>query len=359
MGFGGGLLHSHHHVYPAGSGQQQVTCYHHKDNNNEWDIIPRWDEPPYDPESPVIRFVQHNDVVRLSHSMTTRNLHSHTVSAPITKLNNEVSCYGNSTIGDIHDYWVVEVVDDTLRGGRANVDRIHALTTRLRFRHQVLGCYLYAGTAMLPQWGWKQVEVSCVPENNPKDAHTYWNVEAHYNDKRQFFFPHRSDVPLTFIVVLIVPPADSRHFKSPFLRDFWHLNVAMMNSNNALIPDPDKEDILASVPFDWPFLYLGLRMCGWGDEQTKYYLMGNPIVWWGGAGSLIVALGTFGVYLMRMQRKYFVMSERKLLFIFVCLGLGLTWAQRIGTTFCTWGRLHSLGGRCIMVSSTVCFCDRH
>ncbi|KAJ7352290.1 glycosyltransferase family 39 protein [Mycena albidolilacea] len=283
MGFGGGLLHSHHHVYPAGSGQQQVTCYHHKDNNNEWDIIPRWDEPPYNPESPVIRFVQHNDVVRLSHSMTTRNLHSHTVPAPITKLNNEVSCYGNSTIGDIHDYWVVEVVDDTLRGGRANVDRIHALTTRLRFRHQVLGCYLYAGTAMLPQWGWKQVEVSCVPENNPKDAHTYWNVEAHYNDK--------------------LPPADSRHFKSPFLRDFWHLNVAMMNSNNALIPDPDKEDILASVPFDWPFLYLGLRMCGWGDEQTKYYLMGNPIVWWGGAGSLIVALGTFG-------RKYFVMSEQ-------------------------------------------------
>lgn len=188
MGFGGGLLHSHHHTYPAGSGQQQVTCYHHKDNNNEWDIIPRWDEPPYDPESPVIRFVQHNDVVRLSHSMTTRNLHSHTVAAPITKLNNEVSCYGNSTIGDIHDYWVVEVVDDTLRGGRANVDRIHALTTRLRFRHQVLGCYLYAGSAMLPQWGWKQVEVSCVPENNPKDAHTYWNVEAHYNDKRQFFF---------------------------------------------------------------------------------------------------------------------------------------------------------------------------
>lgn len=93
----------------------------------------------------------------------------------------------------------------------------------------------------------------------------------------------------------------------------------MMNSNNALIPDPDKEDILASVPFDWPFLHLGLRMCGWGDEQTKYYLMGNPIVWWGGAGSLIVALGTFGVYLMRMQRKYFVMSERKLLFIFVCV----------------------------------------
>lgn len=45
-------------------------------------------------------------------------------------------------------------------------------------------------------------------------------------------------------------------YRSPFLRDFWHLNVAMMTSNNALIPDPDKEDILASKPADWPWLHL-------------------------------------------------------------------------------------------------------
>jgi dolichyl-phosphate-mannose-protein mannosyltransferase len=78
----------------------------------------------------------------------------------------------------------------------------------------------------------------------------------------------------------------------------------MMTSNNALIPDPDKEDILASKPTDWPFLRLGLRMCGWGDNQTKYYLLGTPIIWWGGGLSLIFALFALGVYLMRMQRKY-------------------------------------------------------
>ncbi|KAJ7036855.1 glycosyltransferase family 39 protein [Mycena alexandri] len=287
-GFGGGLLHSHAHLYPAGSGQQQITCYHHKDGNNEWDILPLWDEAPLNIEDPI-RFLKHNDVIRLRHSMTTRNLHSHQVPAPITKLNHEVSCYGNETIGDYHDYWVVEVADDLIRGSRSNVDQIHALTTRLRFKHQVLGCYLYAGSAVLPQWGWKQIEVSCVPENNPKDMYTYWNVETHRNER--------------------LPVGDFKGFKSPFLRDFWHLNVAMMNSNNALIPDPDKEDILASQPFDWPFLYLGLRMCGWADNQTKFYLMGNPIVWWGGGASLIVALGAFLVYLGRMQRQYFVMND--------------------------------------------------
>ncbi|KAJ6570281.1 glycosyltransferase family 39 protein [Mycena vulgaris] len=290
VGYGGGLLHSHVQTYPVGSAQQQVTCYHYKDDNNEWNILPRWDEPPYDPEGPI-RFLQHNDIVRLSHGPTTRNLHSHTIPAPVSKLNHEVSCYGNVTVGDFYDYWVVEVVDDIKRGGREHVDRIHSLTTRLRFKHQALGCYLRAANAILPQWGFKQIEVSCIPENSPKDAHTYWNVESHWNDR--------------------LPAGDTKYYRSPFLRDFWHLNVAMMTSNNALIPDPDKEDILASKPFDWPFLHLGLRMCGWGDNQTKYYLLGNPVVWWGGAISLIVSLVALGVYLLRMQRKYVDMDANE------------------------------------------------
>jgi len=83
----------------------------------------------------------------------------------------------------------------------------------------------------------------------------------------------------------------------------------MMTSNNALIPDPDKEDILASKPFDWPFLHLGLRMCGWGDTQLKYYLIGTPVIWWAGTISLVVAIGTWVVYMLRRQRKYQDMSE--------------------------------------------------
>lgn len=108
-----------------------------------------------------------------------------------------------------------------------------------------------------------------------------------------------------------MPAGEARDYYSPFLRDFWHLNVAMMTSNNALIPDPDKEDILASKPTDWPFLRLGLRMCGWGDHQTKYYLLGTPVIWWGGSLSLILSLLALGVYVLRQQRKYVDMEPRK------------------------------------------------
>jgi dolichyl-phosphate-mannose-protein mannosyltransferase len=117
------------------------------------------------------------------HEPTGRNLHSHNVPAPVTKLNNEISCYGNATIGDINDYWVVEVVDDIHRGKREKVDRIHSLTTRLRLRHFVSGCYVRAANKNLPEWGFKQIEVSCDKENNQDDPYTYWNVESHWNDR--------------------------------------------------------------------------------------------------------------------------------------------------------------------------------
>lgn len=289
-GWGGGLLHSHVQTYPVGSNQQQVTCYHYKDINNDWIITPRWDEPDIDPNGPI-QFLHDGDVIRLVHSATGRNLHSHPVPAPITKLNNEVSCYGNATIGDFQDYWVVEVVDDIKQGSKDKVHRIHSLTTRLRFRHQAQDCYLRAANANLPEWGFKQVEVSCDKENNVNDVHTYWNVESHWNDR--------------------LPVGNTKFYSSPFLRDFWHLNVAMMTSNNALIPDPDKEDILASNPSDWPLMRLGLRMCGWGDNQPKYYLLGTPIIWWGSTLSLVLGLAALGVYVLRQQRRYVDMEPRE------------------------------------------------
>lgn len=104
--------------------------------------------------------------------------------------------------------------------------------------------------------------------------------------------------------VPIVPAGNAKLYKSPFWRDFVHLNVAMWTSNNALVPDPDKEDILASQPFDWPFLHLGLRMCGWGDHQIKFYLLGTPIIWWFSTVSLAIGLGLAAWYVARMQRGY-------------------------------------------------------
>lgn len=92
-----------------------------------------------------------------------------------------------------------------------------------------------------------------------------------------------------------------------------------MTSNNALIPDPDKEDILASTPLDWPLMRLGLRMCGWGDQQTKYYLIGTPIIWWGATASLLIGILAFGAYVFRTQRRYVDMEPSGWIFSSPCV----------------------------------------
>ncbi|KAK9467219.1 Dolichyl-phosphate-mannose-protein mannosyltransferase-domain-containing protein [Lipomyces arxii] len=288
MGYGGGLLHSHVQTYPTGSEQQQITCYHHKDSNNEWVIHPSRADVPYDGDDEELRYIKHGDTIRLIHDMTGRNLHSHAVPAPVTKDQNEVSCYGNLTVGDEKDDWIVEVVKDTAKKDKI----VHTLTSSLRFRHAALGCYLRAANVNLPQWGFKQIEVTCDKTNNPRDIFTFWNIEGHENER----LPNGNDVM----------------YKSPFLRDFVHLNVAMATSNNALVPDPDKQDDLASRPWQWPVLNVGLRMCGWGNETVKYYLLGNPIVVWASTASiLLLGLTTF-ILLCRWQRQYNDMSVEEI-----------------------------------------------
>ncbi|KAF8468350.1 dolichyl-phosphate-mannose-protein mannosyltransferase 2 [Kalaharituber pfeilii] len=280
MGYGGGLLHSHVQTYPEGSGQQQITCYHHKDANNDWFFYPTRNDPPYNSDEEP-RFFGDKDTIRLIHAQTGRNLHSHTVAAPITKKHNEVSGYGNITVGDDKDNWVIEVVNDAIS---KDYSRIRTLTTAFRLKHKVLGCYLRAGNVNLPQWGFKQIEVTCIKENKPRDVFTHWNIESHTNEK--------------------LPKADRKAFRSPFFRDFLHLNVAMMTSNNALVPDPDKQDDLASQWWQWPILHVGLRMCSWDDNVVKYFLLGNPIVYWGSTASLVLFALTILVYLVRWQRGY-------------------------------------------------------
>jgi dolichyl-phosphate-mannose-protein mannosyltransferase len=106
------------------------------------------------------------------------------------------------------------------------------------------------------------------------------------------------------LLTIVVPPSNPGSYKSPFFRDFIHLNVAMMTSNNALVPDPDKQDDLASKFWQWPILNVGLRMCGWDDSIVKYFLLGNPIVYWGSTASLLIITALVGWYTLRWQRGY-------------------------------------------------------
>ena len=57
-----------------------------------------------------------------------------------------------------------------------------------------------------------------------------------------------------------------------------------------------------SSPWEWPLLERGMRMNAWGVDDTRMYLLGNPVVWWGGIAALLawgVALVTVDIVRQR------------------------------------------------------------
>eukprot|EP00835_Amoeboradix_gromovi_P000225 NODE_8_length_47770_cov_0.334354.p3 type:complete len:663 gc:universal NODE_8_length_47770_cov_0.334354:30637-32625(+) len=315
--YSGGLLHSHPHSYPQGSKQQQITAYHFRDDNNQWTLFPAKHGsfvPIYKSDESTeyneqlkqsLTYLRHLDEVRLVHKSTDRNLHSHPVSAHVSKHAWEVSAYGNNTFGDSNDVWVFEIVQETKPNGDIDFNemdadypligdpvkpalkelnrKIKALTTQFRLRHKNSGCYLATHPKAYPEWGFKQHEVMCLRETQ-LSSKVIWNIEHHYND--------------------LLQPGTPRNYKTSMWRDIIHHNVAQWASNNALVADPDKEwDGLTSNADDWPLMKRGIRMCGWEDDKYKYYMFGNPLVWIPSFLAIVAYVVTFGYYLLLRKRR--------------------------------------------------------
>ncbi|KAJ1920638.1 Protein O-mannosyltransferase 2 [Mycoemilia scoparia] len=254
---GAGFLHSHPHKYPEGSKQQQITCYSYKDTNNKF-YVRKEHGSKFDYLGEMPQILQDGDIIRLVHNESNFNVHLNLNPAPLTVRNFEVSCHNKDDEGDDLDHWKIELVSET--GRRKHDGKIHALTTVFRLRNVRTKCLLMTNGRKLPEWGWKQAEVSCSKEDSfsPK---VLWNIEQNWNKQ--------------------LPSIDtSRVVYSNFWRDMIHLNIEMARTNNALVPDRDKYNVLESDPWSWPFLIYPMRLVGWGNDTIKYYEIGNPILWW-------------------------------------------------------------------------------
>ncbi|KAJ2665618.1 Protein O-mannosyltransferase 2 [Coemansia sp. RSA 1200] len=271
---GAGYLHSHSHKYPTGSQRQQVTGYGFADGNNLWTVrrlaaaANAADVDPAVQHQPIDGAVADGDVVALHHNATDTLLHTDfRHAAPFTASNNEVSAVPvtSEQAKDAGALWKVEIVDAERRMADG---RVHPLGSRIRLRSVSGGCVLRATGERLDQnWGWGQAEIACDSRAAAADARGAgytWIVERNIN----------SDLK----------PVDlGARMSSSFVSAFITLNRQMWLTNNALVPDHDKHNVLESAPASWPFLLYPMRMVGWDDRSIKYLEVGNPFLWWASA----------------------------------------------------------------------------
>ncbi|OQR75459.1 stromal cell-derived factor 2-like [Tropilaelaps mercedesae] len=95
-------LHSHDVKYGTGSGQQSVTATQEKDDHNSYWVVKGTKAKPCGRGDPI----ECNQVIRVEHLATKKNLHSHHFTSPLSG-NQEISAYGKDGNGDSGDHWKV------------------------------------------------------------------------------------------------------------------------------------------------------------------------------------------------------------------------------------------------------------
>ncbi|KAI6202464.1 hypothetical protein M3Y96_00951800 [Aphelenchoides besseyi] len=96
-------LHSHDVKYGSGSQQQSVTGTNNFDDvNSHWQILGALDKPCSRGEP-----IRCGTIVRFLHLTTRCHLHSHDFQAPLSRNNQEVSCFGKDADSDTGDHWRV------------------------------------------------------------------------------------------------------------------------------------------------------------------------------------------------------------------------------------------------------------
>lgn len=158
-------LHSHPYNYghPQSSGQQQITAYDGTIDENDYWKIKEAHATANRNQTPV----QDNDIIRLEHINTGKNLHSHShkfVPSPVTQ-QYEVTGFGTNGVGNSDDNWRIEIDG----GGTWEKGK------KIRIKHENTGAWLHSHIGKFDAtWTRGQQEVTAYPHNN--DSNNFWSL---------------------------------------------------------------------------------------------------------------------------------------------------------------------------------------
>lgn len=325
-----GYLHSHHEFYPQGSQQQQVSLYAFRDVNNYWFVEHplnstnnstnhsdsdtchqvnellaydlddaftqkvlrlnetchdnnnfKWDATSHEFE-PVL--FDNSTVIRLQHAVTKKFLHSHNIPAPVSdaEWQFEVSAYGaDGYPGDLNDLWVIEVFDPASEQGDS-LNQWQAISSVIRLKHLLSGCYLFSHRTHLPKWGYYQHEVTCAALGNVEASLWYAETNIHPtppHSKVSLVSYRPPSLAVKFIEYVNAMTAYSEELRAT--NDFWES---------------------ASKARNWGTCFVEPVVYAVFPDHRQIISMGNVLIWYGGLACLVTYMLFKCVTLLAVQR---------------------------------------------------------
>ncbi|KAJ8683913.1 hypothetical protein QAD02_019705 [Eretmocerus hayati] len=166
-------LHSHDIKYGGGSGQQSVTAVDTKEDGNSYWLL----KAPTGKHCPRGQPFKCGDIIRLEHTQTQKNLHSHHVSSPLSG-KQEVSAYGNNGDGDTGDHWMIVCPseywerDEPVMFKHMDTDAYLAVTRRT-YGSPIVGHNEVVGEYSSNSYSqWQAMEGLFIHPNDFKSSHT-------------------------------------------------------------------------------------------------------------------------------------------------------------------------------------------
>lgn len=102
-----------------------------------------------------------------------------------------------------------------------------------------------------------------------------------------------------------MPKGTAEDYPRNFFSDLKDCNIGMYVTNNSLTPDPELEPSqLTSRPIDWFWMKQGIRMSSWAEDATRFFMLGNPFVWWISSVSIIFNCSVFIAAVLFKIRRY-------------------------------------------------------
>lgn len=191
----GVFLHSHTHLIPLkhddgriSSNGQQVNGYAHSDNNSQWSIEHidmEYKEQDTETFNNVVlsdiekernvRYVRHNDIIRLRHITTNSYLKTHDVASPLTQTNMEIIAATKEALdlkGKYNDSLWQVVMSDANSGSFVTSKKNPFKLISVPYNVAVFS----TKKSVLPDWGYKMQEVNGRKDTTGKGG-IMWTVQ--------------------------------------------------------------------------------------------------------------------------------------------------------------------------------------